>query len=148
LIAIGSDHGGFALKEALKAHYGEVLKDFGAYNAERGLDEPKVAINVAEAVASQKCECGILICRSGVGMCMAANKVKNIRCGTCYNLEIAKSLKEHNNANIIAIGADYTDVEMAIKMIDTWLNSKFLEGIYAERLNIVKNYEEGVRYDY
>lgn len=141
MIAIGSDHGGFKLKEELKKHYKDDLKDFGTYNDVRGLDEPKVAIAVAEAVASGECESGILICRSGVGMSIAANKVKGVRCAVCYNEEIAKSIKEHNNANVITIGADYFTLEEAVKMIEIWKKSKFLEGIYKERLDIVEKYE-------
>lgn len=141
MIGIGSDHGGFKLKQELLNHYKNELKDFGAYNEVRGLDEPKVAIALSEAVASGEIEKGILICRSGVGMTIAANKVKGIKCALCYNLETAKSAKEHNNANVIALGADYIDLEQAIKFIETWKNSQFLDGIYNERLEIVEKYE-------
>lgn len=141
MIAIGADHGGFKLKEELIKYYKEELKDFGAYNEERGLDEPKVALAVAEAVAKGECEAGILICRSGVGMSIAANKVKGIRCAVCYNERIAKSIKEHNNANVITLGADYINLEEAIKMIEIWKNATFLDGIYKERLDIVEKYE-------
>ena len=98
MIAIGADHGGFKLKEELKAHYKGELKDFGTYDETRGLEEPKVALAVAEAVANGECEAGILICRSGIGMAMTANKVKKIRCALCYNNETALSAKQHNNA--------------------------------------------------
>lgn len=142
MIAIGSDHGGFKLKEQLREYYKDELKDFGAFNEVRGIDEPKVALAVAKAVARGECEAGILICRSGIGMSIAANKVKGIRCAVCYNESIAKSIKEHNDANVIAIGADYTNLEDAIKMIEIWKNANFLEGIYKERLDIIANYEE------
>lgn len=141
MIAIGSDHGGFKLKEEIRKYYKDELKDFGAYNDIRGLDEPKVAIALAEAVARGEIEKGILICRSGIGMTIAANKVKGVKCALCYNLETAKSAKEHNNANIIALGADYIDLEEAIKIIELWKNSQFLDGIYNERLKIVEKYE-------
>ncbi len=141
MIAIGSDHGGFKLKEEIRKYYNDELKDFGAYNDIRGLDEPKVAIALAEAVAKGEVEKGILICRSGIGMTIAANKVKGVKCALCYNLETAKSAKEHNNANIIALGADYIDLEEAIKIIELWKNSQFLDGIYNERLKIVEKYE-------
>lgn len=141
MIGIGSDHGGFKLKQELLAHYKNELKDFGAYNEVRGLDEPKVAIALSEAVASGEIEKGILICRSGVGMTIAANKVKGVKCALCYNLETAKSAKEHNNANVIALGADYIDLKDAIQFIETWKNSQFLDGIYNERLEIVEKYE-------
>ena len=141
MIAIGSDHGGFKLKKELLEYYKDDLKDFGAYNEVRGLDEPKVAIAVAEAVANGECERGILICRSGIGMTIAANKVKGVKCALCYNLDTAKSAKEHNNAEIIALGADYIDLKQAIEIIETWKNSQFLDGIYKERLEIVEKYE-------
>lgn len=141
MIAIGSDHGGFKLKEKLLNHYGDMLQDFGVFNEIRGLDEPIIAISVAEAVAKGECEAGILICRSGIGMSITANKVKGIRSALCYNEKTAQSAKEHNNANIIAFGADYIDFEEAIRIIEAWKNSKFLNGIYAERLEIAEKYE-------
>lgn len=141
MIAIGSDHGGFALKEQLRAYYKDELKDFGAYNDVRGIDEPQTAIAVGEAVAKGEVDAGILICRSGIGMTIAANKVNGVRCALCYNEETAKSAKEHNNANVITFGADYINLEQAIKIIELWKDSKFLDGIYQERLDIVQKYE-------
>lgn len=141
MIAIGSDHGGFKLKKELLAHYGDDFKDYGAYNDVRGLDEPIVALAVAEAVAKGECEAGILICRSGIGMSITANKVNGVKCALCYNNDTAKSAKEHNNANVIALGADYIDLEKAIEIIEIWKNSQFLGDIYAERLGIVEKYE-------
>ena len=142
MIAIGADHGGFKLKEQIKDYYKDEIKDFGAYNEERGLEEPKVAIAVAEAVANGECDIGILICRSGIGMVMAANKVKKVRCALAYNDETALSAKEHNNANVLALGADFVSFEEAIKRVELWRNAKFLNGIYQERLAIVEKYEE------
>lgn len=142
MIAIGADHGGFKLKEQIKNYYKDEIRDFGAYNEERGLEEPKVAIAVAEAVANGECDIGILICRSGIGMVMAANKVKKVRCALAYNDETALSAKEHNNANVLAFGADFVSFEEAIKRIELWKNAKFLDGIYQERLAIVEKYEE------
>ncbi|MBQ9280211.1 MAG: RpiB/LacA/LacB family sugar-phosphate isomerase [Clostridia bacterium] len=158
MIAIGADHGGFALKEELLKHYNDnaeneeehgldwleknfKLKDYGAFDEARGLEEPEIALKVAEAVSSGECSAGILICRSGIGMSMAANKVKGIRCGLAYNESVAKSIKEHNNANIIALGSDYTNLEEAIQYIEAWKNAEFLNGIYAERLNLISEYE-------
>ncbi len=142
MIAIGADHGGFKLKEQIKDYYKDEIKDFGAYNEERGLEEPKVAIAVAEAVTNGECDIGILICRSGIGMVMAANKVRKVRCALAYNDETALSAKEHNNANVLALGADFVSFEEAIKRIELWRNAKFLNGIYQERLAIVEKYEE------
>lgn len=142
MIAIGADHGGFKLKEELKAYYKDEFKDFGTHNEFRGLEEPKVAIAVAESVANGECEAGILICRSGIGMTMAANKVKKIRCALCYNNETALSAKQHNNANVIALGADFVTLSEAIERIEIWKKAQFLEGIYKERLDIVEKYEK------
>ena len=142
MIAIGADHGGFKLKEQIKDYYKDETNDFGVYNEERGLEEPKIAIAVAEAVANGECDIGILICRSGIGMVMAANKVKKVRCALAYNDETALSAKEHNNANVLALGADFVSFEEAIKRIELWKNAKFLNGIYQERLAIVEKYEE------
>ena len=125
MIAIGADHGGFKLKEKIKDYYKDEIKDFGAYNEERGLEEPKVAIAVAEAVANGECDIGILICRSGIGMVMAANKVKKVRCALAYNDETALSAKEHNNANVLCMGARVIGPELAFRIADTFLDSRF-----------------------
>lgn len=145
MIAIGADHGGFRLKEKILEYYQEntdvKLKDYGSFDEERGLEEPMVALKVAEAVADGECEAGILICRSGVGMCIAANKVTGIQCGLAYNENVAKSIKEHNHANIIALGADFVSIEEAVRLIEIWRNASCLEGIYQERIDIVSRYE-------
>ncbi len=141
MIAIGSDHRGFALKEELKKYYKEELKDFGAYNDVRGIDETIVAIAVGEAVAKGDVEAGILICGTGNGVAIAVNKVNGVRASLCYNEEAAVSAKAHNNANVITLGADYINFEQAVKMIDLWKGTKFLDGIYQERLDVVQKYE-------
>lgn len=145
MIAIGCDHGGYLLKEKIKKEYTNIeFKDFGTFSIE-SMDFPDVAIPVAEDVASGKCEGGILICRSGIGMTIAANKVDGIRCALCYSERTAKSAKEHNNANVIAIGADELDFNMVKKIIDTWIGSKFLGGKYQLRLDKIGKYEESKR---
>jgi ribose 5-phosphate isomerase B len=144
MIGIGSDHGGFLLKEKVKEHYKNLqFKDFGT-NSEDMVDFPPIAINLAESVANGECESGILICRTGIGMSIAANKVKGIRCALCYNEKVSVSAKEHNNANIIAVGADQLSFEQVIKIIDAWMNSKFLEGRYQNRNNILEEYEKRI----
>lgn len=145
MIAIGCDHGGYLLKEKIKKEYTNLeFEDFGTFS-EASVDFPDIAIPLAEAVASGKCEKGILICRSGIGMTIAANKVNGIRCALCYSEATAKSAKEHNNANIIAIGADELDFDMVKKIIDIWLDSKFLDGKYQLRLDKIGKYEESKR---
>ena len=142
MIAIGSDHGGYVLKECIKNHFKDVdFKDFGAYSEER-TDYPLIAINVAESVASGECESGIVICKTGIGVCIAANKVKGIRCALCYNEEVAKLAKEHNNANMIALGAGQLTEEEAINIITNWRNSIFLGDRHENRINTISKYEK------
>lgn len=145
MIAIGSDHGGYSLKERIKNEYSNLeFKDFGAFS-EESIDFPDVAIPLSEAVTNGECEKGILICRSGIGMTIAANKVPGIRCALCYSETTAKSAKEHNNANVIAIGADELNFESVKKIIDIWLDSEFLNGKYQVRLDKIRKYEESKR---
>ncbi len=141
MIAIGCDHGGYELKEEIKKRFSDInFKDFGTFSTDR-MDFPDVAFPLAESVASGECDKGILICRSGIGMSIAANKVRGVRCALCYNIDAAKSAKEHNNANIIAIAADEIDLKTAIDVINIWLESKFLGGRYQERLDLIQKYE-------
>lgn len=119
-------------------------KDFGTFS-EEAIDFPDIAFPLAESVAKGECEKGILICRSGIGMTMAANKVKGIRCALCYNANTAKSAKAHNNANIIALGADELSQEEVYEIIHTWLETEFLGEKYQKRLDKISDYEERMR---
>ena len=127
MIAIGSDHGGYALKKALMAHLSErglEYKDFGAYS-EASCDYPVYAKAVAHAVADGECECGILICGTGIGMSMAANKVPGIRaagCGDCFS---AEATREHNDANVLCMGARVVGEGLALKIADIFLDTPF-----------------------
>jgi len=143
MIAIGSDHGGFELKEELKKTLEEMgleYKDFGAYSADR-VDYPLVAKEVAKSVQSKECEKGILICRSGYGMAMVANKFKGIRSAPCFEKKAAQYSRLHNNANILSLGADYVTVEGAKEILKTWLNTEFEGGRHQERLDLVAEIE-------
>ncbi len=141
MIAIGCDHGGYELKEKIKSKLSNIeFKDFGTFSTER-MDFPNIAFQVSKSVAKEECKCGILICKSGIGMSIASNKVKGIRCALCYSVDAGKSAKEHNNANIIALPAEFIDDDEAVEIIKTWLDSKFLGGRYEERLNLIKDYE-------
>ena len=142
MIAIGSDHGGFKLKEQLLDYYKDELKDFGAYNEIRGLDEPKVAIALSEAVANGEVEKGILICRSGIGMTIAANKVKGIRAALVTSVENAHLTKEHNNANILCLGAKDTPQDLALNIVDEFVNTPFAGGRHERRVNKLMETEE------
>ena len=145
MIAIGCDHGGYSLKVKLMDYYRDIeFKDFGTFSEDL-VDFPDIAFSLAESVSNGDCESGILICRSGIGMSIAANKVKGIRCALCYSKSTAKSAKEHSNANIITIGADEKSFEETIEIIDAWLNCKFIGGRYKTRLDKIDKYEESMR---
>lgn len=127
MIAIGADHGGYAMKEEIKKHLekrGIEYKDFGTYS-EASTDYPLYAKPVAEAVQSGECEKGILICGTGVGMSLVANKYKGIRCALCSDCFTAQATREHNDSNIVAFGARVIGAGLAIKIVDTFLDTPF-----------------------
>lgn len=144
MIAIGSDHGGYKLKEQIKKYLEEKnieYKDLGCMSEER-VDYPNIAKDVAKEVQSNKCESGILICRSGIGMSIVANKFKGIRCAVCHNEYTAKYAKLHNNSNIMAMGADDVSENEAICMIRMWLATQFEGGRHEERIKIIDEIEK------
>ena len=127
MIAIGSDHGGFALKKALMAHLdkrGLKYKDFGTYS-EASCDYPAYGKAVANAVAGGECERGILICGTGIGMSMTANKVPGVRAAVCGDCFSAEATREHNDANILCMGARVVGEGLALKIADTFLDTPF-----------------------
>ena len=127
MIAIGSDHGGFELKQAIMAHLdkrGLEYKDFGCYSTE-AVDYPVYAKLVAKAIQSGECEKGILICGTGIGISITANKFKGIRAALCSDCFSAEATRLHNDANIVAMGARVVGPGLAIKIIDTFLNTPF-----------------------
>ncbi len=144
MIAIGSDHGGYILKEEIKKYLDEKqieYKDFGSVGEER-VDYPDIAKEVAKAVSSGKFESGILICRSGIGMSIVANKFKGIRCTLCHNEHTAKYSKLHNNSNILALGADELTTNEAICILRMWLATEFEGGRHQERINLINKIEK------
>ncbi len=143
MIAIGSDHGGYKLKEEIKKYLEDKqmdYKDVGCMN-EESVDYPNIAQEVAKEVQSEKCDKGILICRSGVGMSICANKFKGIRCALCHNEYTAKYSKMHNNSNVLAIGADDVTVNEAICIIRMWIATEFEGGRHEERLKLIEKIE-------
>ncbi len=142
-IAIGSDHAGFRLKEIvknfLKTRNIEV-EDFGTYT-EESVDYPDYAFKVGEAVARKDFDFGILICGSGIGMSIAANKVKGVRAALCNDLYTAHVSREHNNANILCIGGRVIGEEVAKEIVLVWLNAKFEGGRHERRINKITDYE-------
>ena len=143
MIAIGSDHGGFRLKEEIKKYLDEIgmdYKDFGTYTEER-TDYPIYAKKVCESIQNNECDRGILICKSGCGMTIAANKFKGIRAGLMINEEEAKYAKEDNDINVVTLSERNTSREEAVKIIRMWLATEFKGGRYLERLNMIKEIE-------
>lgn len=129
MIAIGCDHGGFELKREIMEYLsakGLEYKDFGCHDT-KSCDYPEYGKAVANAVAGGECEKGILICGTGIGMSIVANKVKGVRCAHCTDCFSAKATREHNNANIIALGARVTGPGLAVMMVDIFLNTPFSE---------------------
>lgn len=143
MIAIGCDHGGYQLKEEIKKYLEEKeinYKDLGCMNEER-VDYPNIAKAVAKEVQAKKCEKGILICRSGIGMSIVANKFKGIRCTLCHDEFTAKYARLHNDGNILAIGADAVTANEAICILRMWLATEFEGGRHEERVNLIKEIE-------
>ncbi len=144
MLAIGSDHGGFELKNHVMKHLDELgieYKDYGCYD-ENSVDYPDIAKAVGEAVASGECERGILICGTGIGISIAANKIKGIRAALCSDVYSAKMTKEHNNANIICMGGRVIGRELAFMIVDTWLGAEFQGGRHQARIDKIHALEK------
>ena len=141
-IALGTDHAGFKYKEAIKAHLHELgheTTDFGTFS-ENSVDYPKFIIPAATAVANSLADFAIVLGGSGNGEAIAANKVKGVRCALCWSIETAKLAKEHNNANVISIGQRLISNELAIDIVDTWLEAKFEGGRHDRRIELIDSY--------
>ena len=144
MIIIGSDHGGYKLKEEIKKYLEEKeikYKDLGTYE-EESVDYPDIASKVSQEVQKNKENQGILICRSGIGMSIVANKFKGIRCALCHNEYTAKYSRLHNNSNILAMGADDVDINEAICILRMWLATNFEGGRHEERIKLIKEIED------
>jgi ribose 5-phosphate isomerase B len=130
MISLASDHGGFALKEHVKKYLeakGLEVKDCGCYSTE-SCDYPVFGRAAAEAVGSGECEKGIVICTTGIGISITANKVRGIRCALCHNSTTARLTREHNDANVLAIGAGMVGEFVAMDIVDTFLSTEFSQG--------------------
>ena len=115
---------------------GLTYRDFGTYDTTR-VNYPEYALAAANAVASGECEKGLLFCGTGVGISIAANKVKGIRCGLCTSVEMAHLTKQHNNANILALGGRTTAPELALTIVDEWLDTEFEGGRHQRRVDML-----------
>ena len=129
-IAIACDHGALDLKNAIVAHLekaGHEVRDFGTHNLD-SCDYPDLAAPAAEAVASGECDRGIVMCSTGIGMSIAANKIKGIRCALLSDLLSARLTLEHNDTNMMALGAFIVGQPLALQIVDTWLGTEFSQG--------------------
>ncbi len=143
-IALGTDHAGYKIKELIKTHLIELgyqVVDFGT-NSEAAVDYPDYCRPAAESVASGQCDLGIVFGGSGNGEAMVANKVSGIRCGVCWNVESARLAKEHNNANVIAIGGRMVSAADGVKIVDAWLTSEFAGGRHQRRIDKLELHPE------
>jgi ribose 5-phosphate isomerase B len=139
-IAIGSDHGGFALKEVIKSFLDKnnyKYEDFGVYNSERS-DYPVIAKKIANLVADGNFDRGILICGSGLGVAIAANKVKGIRAVTCHDTYSSKMSRAHNNANILTMGGRVVGPDLACDVVKIWLETEFEGGRHQARIDMLE----------
>lgn len=137
MIAIGSDHGGFALKQEIMKHLDEKgleYKDYGTYS-EESCDYPTYGAAVGRAVVSGECDRGIIICGTGIGISIAANKIEGVRAANCTDCYMAEMTRRHNDANILALGARVVGSGLALKIVDTFLETAFEGGRHARRVD-------------
>ena len=142
-VALASDHGGYALKEALKAHLaakGIPCEDFGCHSAE-SCDYPIFAEKAARAVADDQCRLGVVVCTTGIGVSMVANKVKGVRCALCHEPWSAQMTRRHNDANVLAMGAQIIGGNLAERILDVFLATEFEGGRHQRRIDKIMEAE-------
>lgn len=140
IIGFGSDHAGFCLKEELKAFVeglGHTVKDYGTFSTE-AVDYPEIGFALGRAVAKGEVELGIAICGTGIGISIAANKVPGVRAALCHDTFSAHSSREHNDANVLALGARVIGTELAKEIVKTWLVAEFLGGRHQRRVEMLE----------
>ena len=143
-IAIGSDHGGLEYKNAIKSHLekqGYNVEDVGTYSKD-SCHYPVFGAEVAKKVASKECEFGVVVCTSGEGISMAANKIKGVRCGIAYNDDVARLMRQHNNANVISFGQAFMTLEDVLRRVDIFLNTEFEGGRHQTRVDMISALEK------
>ena len=144
-VSVACDHGAFELKEAIKKHLEEKgieYTDFGCYSKE-SVDYPRFAYAAASAVAKGEADYGIICCTTGLGVSMAANKVKGVRAAVCTSVHLAEMTRRHNNANVICMGQKVVSEELAMKMIDIFLSTEFEGGRHCRRVDLLTDIENG-----
>jgi ribose 5-phosphate isomerase B len=135
-IAVGSDHAGFELKQLVSEHLsarGVEVVDLGAHSTDR-VDYPDFGVAVGEAVASGRAQLGVAVCGSGLGICMAANKVRGVRAAPVHDVTSARLTRQHNDANVICLGERLIGVQVALDAVDAWLDAEFEGGRHAGRV--------------
>lgn len=136
-IAIGSDHAGFTRKQEILTYLqaqGHKVKDLGTYSKD-SMDYPDIAVKVAKLVASREVERGILVCGSGIGVSIVANKTEGVRAANCLNEEMASLSRQHNDANVLTLGERLVDTKTALSMVDVFLTTPFEGGRHEQRVN-------------
>jgi len=143
IVAIGSDHGGFKLKEEIKKMLTEEkveFRDYGTHSAE-SIDYPEVSQKIGQAVVSGECSRGIIICGTGIGVSIAANKIKGIRAALCHDVFSAQMSREHNDANILTMGERVIGPGLACMIVATWLKTEFAGGRHGRRVDKISQME-------
>ena len=143
-VAIGADHAGYQLKEEVKEFLSQKrieYQDFGCHSTE-STDYPDWGLKVAKAVAKNEFDRGILICGTGIGMCMVANKILGIRAASCYGVFTARLSREHNDSNILTLGARITGEDLAKEIVEEWLKAEFNGDRHKRRMDKIRKIEE------
>lgn len=143
-IALGCDHAAYQLKNTVKEHIeaaGHEVHDFGTFD-EASVDYPDYAFFVGKAVVNGEVDRGILLCGTGIGIGIAANKIPGVRAALCHDLFSAEASRQHNNANILTMGARVIEPELALKIVDTWLATEFEGGRHQRRIDKITNIED------
>ena len=146
MIAVACDHGGFELMREVKAYLGErglLYKDFGTFSTD-SCDYPSIAVPAARAIANGECQRGIFICGTGIGISIAANKIPGIRAAVCSDSFTAEMTRAHNDANVLALGARVVGAGLALKIVETFLNTEFEGGRHSRRVDMIKELERDV----
>ena len=141
IISLGADHAGFSVKEKIREHLeikGYTILDKGTHSR-NSVDYPEFGHMVGNSVKSGESTKGIVVCGSGIGICMAANKIEGIRAALCTSTQHAQMSRLHNDANVLAIGSRMTDYDLIIEIIDTWLSIEFEGGRHLRRVNKIEN---------
>ena len=143
-IAVGSDHGGLEYKNAIAKHLkakGYEVVDVGTYSKD-SCHYPVFGAGVARKVANKECDFGIVVCTSGEGIAMAANKVKGVRCGISYNDDVARLMRQHNDANVIAFGQAFMKLDDVLRQVDIFLSTEYEGGRHQTRVDLIKELEK------